>query len=143
MLFHCLQVTWDPWGTWRSVLRPPFSQSITFTHRRVLFEGPTGRYWYLGERVCRQVYGNINAARVPHFPPLQMRHMDKLKSASISDFLIGSDISAFLIPDGNYEIFCHQFLMRPLSTGEPPEQVNHFMTYVRFNFTPPLFPKLL
>ena len=76
------------------------------------------------------MYGDINAARVPHLPPIEMRTADKMKREDLLEFLAGVDLSAYLLLDTNYEIFCHQSLMRPLTAGEIPERVWFFFTKI-------------
>lgn len=84
------------------------------TEKRILLEGPMGRYWYLGERVWRQVKGNINAAAVPMAPPESMRHANFLQGRDLIKAIRGKDAVDFIVPDGNYESFCRRYLMPPM-----------------------------
>ncbi|KAK9922232.1 hypothetical protein M0R45_030707 [Rubus argutus] len=45
------QVVFHPWGNDESEMPDYVKSSVATTHRRVLFQGPGGYAWYLGERV--------------------------------------------------------------------------------------------
>ncbi len=98
--------------------------SLMLTGKRVLLEGPVGRYWYLGERVLRQVMGDVNAAMVPMPPPLNMRHANLMEGEELWDALRGWDAEEYTSPDIAYDTFCFQYLMRPRVTGLPPQGVS-------------------
>ena len=119
---------WDPWAQWKYVLEEQCHRCVDMTEKRILLEGPMGRYWYLGERVWRQVKGNINAAAVPMAPPESMRHANFLQGRDLIKAIRGKDAVDFIVPDGNYESFCRRYLMPPRVVGVPPVGVSTYST---------------
>ena len=97
---------WDPWRPWQPRLPEKYSSCLELTSKRVIFEGPTGRCWYLGERVLRQVHGNMNAAVTPSMPPENMRHANHLVGNELEEALRGWDAEGFTSPRIEYTAFC-------------------------------------
>lgn len=98
------------------------------TEKRILLEGPMGRSWYLGERVWRQVKGNISVAVVPMAPPESMRHANSLQGRELIKAIRGKNTSDFIVLNGNYESFCRKYLMPPRVIGVPPVGVSTYLT---------------
>ncbi|KAK9275147.1 hypothetical protein L1049_022406 [Liquidambar formosana] len=117
------QIKWNPWKIWVPMLPKRCIPSLILMGKKVLLEGPVGRYWYLGEGVLRQVMGDVNAAMAPMPPPLNMRHTNLMEGEELWDALRGWDAEEFTSPDIAYDTFCLQYLMRPRVTGLPPQGV--------------------
>ncbi|KAK9291212.1 hypothetical protein L1049_009400 [Liquidambar formosana] len=114
-------VEWSPWGLWEGRLPRRCVSYLELTGKKVLFEGPSWRYWYLGERVLRQVKGRVDTALTPVLPPMNMRHTDSLDGDELMEALTGWDAEEFTSPNTDYMTFCNQFLMRPRVIGFPPQ----------------------
>ncbi|CAL5404346.1 unnamed protein product [Camellia sinensis] len=85
---------------------------------RILFEGPVGRAWFLGERFMRQTLG-YPAQEIPSPPPLDMRSTESLTSQEVSDLMQGVDAVLFH-KEGKYTTYLHTYLMPPLTGVHTP-----------------------
>lgn len=119
---------------WEGRLPRRCASCLELTGKRVLFEGPSGRYWYLGERVLRQVKGRVDAALTPVMPPMNMRHTDSLDGDELMEALTGWDAEEFTSPNTDYMTFCNQFLMRPRVIGFPPQGVSLYPILFNYRF---------
>ncbi|KAI7981944.1 Protein MAIN-LIKE 1, partial [Camellia lanceoleosa] len=85
---------------------------------RILFEGPVGRAWFLGERFLRQVWGYISQAP-PSAPPVEMRIADRFSSRDVVNAMLGIDALLYL-EEGDYATYHHIYLMPPLTGVRTP-----------------------
>ena len=71
------QITWQPWLPLGGDLRLQFAGGWGSSRYRILFEGPGGRAWFLGECFLRQTMGFLELS-VPSAPPDDIRLADRL-----------------------------------------------------------------
>lgn len=85
--------------------------SVATTHRRVLFQGPGGYAWYLGERVSIQSLGTIKQ-RVPTLPPRTMLPDYRLGPEDIKVGMVGWEASEFIMDeDKDYDSYRKEYLV--------------------------------
>lgn len=81
---------------------------------RILFKGPFGQAYYLGERFIHQTWGVANP-NIPHPSPPGMRVVDDLQDGLELDLLmIGEDGDRHHKPD-DFTAFLHTRVMVPLT----------------------------
>ena len=85
-----LQITWQPWAPLGEGLRFQFTGGWGASRYRLLFEGPVGRAWFLGDRFLRQVWG-YTSQDPPSAPPVDMRIADILISRDVVNAMLGTD----------------------------------------------------
>nr|XP_027075774.1 protein MAIN-LIKE 2-like [Coffea arabica] len=88
-------VNWLPFPAMALPSRYLKSKELTAT--RLLLDGPMGRFYYLGERVIRQVYAGVCAKQPPHRPS-DMYSTDTISGNRLHDVLHGLPIAS-LYPD--------------------------------------------
>nr|XP_027083653.1 protein MAIN-LIKE 2-like [Coffea arabica] len=88
-------VNWLPFPAMALPSRYLKSKELTAT--RLLLDGPMGRFYYLGERVIRQVYAGVCAKQPPHRPS-DMYSADTISGNTLHDVLDGLPIAS-LYPD--------------------------------------------
>ena len=108
-----LQILWQPWAPLGEDLRFQFAGGWASSRYRILFEGPVGRAWFLGERFLRQTMG-FPEPSVPSAPPDNMRLADRLTPQGVIDARLGIDALLYL-EDGEYATYRHTYLMPPLT----------------------------
>ncbi|XP_028097522.1 probable sugar phosphate/phosphate translocator At3g14410 [Camellia sinensis] len=81
-------ITWQPWAPLGEGLRFQFAGGWGASRYRILFEGPVGRTWFLGERFLRQVWG-YTSQDPPSAPPDDMRIADMLISQDVVNAMLG------------------------------------------------------
>ncbi|XP_028052376.1 uncharacterized protein LOC114256875 [Camellia sinensis] len=106
------EITWQPWLAMPGYSRFQFAGAWGASRYRVLFEGPVGRAWFLGDHFMRQTMGNPTQ-EIPSAPPLDMRSTESLTPREVNDLMLGVDADLFL-EEGEYAIYRHTYLMPPL-----------------------------
>ncbi|XP_028071389.1 protein MAINTENANCE OF MERISTEMS-like [Camellia sinensis] len=71
------QVDWHPWAGISPASRATYAATWYASTMRILFEGPFGRAYYLGERFIRQTRG-VAHSDVSHPPPPGMKTVDEI-----------------------------------------------------------------
>ena len=96
-----------------------YLKSKELTATRLLLDGPMGRFYYLGERVIRQVYAGVCAKQPPHRPS-DMYSTDTISGNRLHDVLHGLPIAS-LYPDpppyATYDEFVRSRLMKPMTSS--------------------------
>ena len=112
------QITWQPWAPLGEGFRFQFTGGWGASRYRILFEGPVGRAWFLGDRFLRQVWGYTSQA-TPSAPPVDMRIADRLSSRDVVSAMLGTDALLHL-EEGDYATYRHIYLMPPLTGVRTP-----------------------
>ncbi|XP_028073225.1 uncharacterized protein LOC114275391 [Camellia sinensis] len=81
------QVDWHPWVGIPQTARMTYVAAWHASTIRILFEGPFGRAYYLGERFIRQTRG-VADPDILHPPPQGMQVVDDLHDRPQIDFLM-------------------------------------------------------
>ena len=87
LVLFILQMNLDPW---QAVPISNKYSGLTLNRRKILFECPLGRYWYLGDRVLAQV-DHKYPPLLPQDPPDSMRKGGLLEGDDLKAALAGSD----------------------------------------------------
>ncbi|KAI7986505.1 hypothetical protein LOK49_LG14G00832, partial [Camellia lanceoleosa] len=95
-----------------------FARGRGASQYRILFEGPVGRAWFLGECFLRQVWG-YTSQDSPSAPPVEMRIADRLSSRDVVNAMLGTDALLHL-EEGDYATYRHIYLMPPLTGVHTP-----------------------
>ncbi|KAF5933444.1 hypothetical protein HYC85_029615 [Camellia sinensis] len=111
-------ITWQPWAPLGEGLRFQFAGGWGASRYRILFEGPVGRAWFLGDRFLRQVWG-YTSQDTPSAPPVDMRIADMLFSQDVVNAMLGTDALLHL-EEGDYATYRHIYLMLPLTGARTP-----------------------
>ncbi|GMP90604.1 hypothetical protein CsSME_00041652 [Camellia sinensis var. sinensis] len=111
-------ITWQPWAPLGEGLCFQFAGGWGATRYRLLFEGPVGRAFFLGERFLRQVWG-FTSQDPPAAPPADMRIADVLISRDVVNAMLGTDALLY-IEEGDYATYRHTYLMPPLTGVRTP-----------------------
>ncbi|GMP42091.1 hypothetical protein CsSME_00011948 [Camellia sinensis var. sinensis] len=85
---------------------------------RILFEGPAGRAWFLGERFMRQTMSYPHQD-IPSAPPVDMRSTEGLAPQDVVSTMLGTDVLLHL-EEGDYATYHHTYLMPPLTGVRTP-----------------------
>ncbi|KAI7997899.1 Protein MAINTENANCE OF MERISTEMS, partial [Camellia lanceoleosa] len=112
------EMIWQPWAPLAEGLRFQFAGGRGASQYRILFEGPVGRAWFLGERFLRQVWG-YTSQDPPSAPPVEMRTADRLSSWDVVNAMLGTDALLHL-EEGDYATYRHIYLMPPLTGVRTP-----------------------
>ncbi|KAL7193469.1 hypothetical protein ACSBR2_025140 [Camellia fascicularis] len=112
------EITWQPWAALGDGLRFQYAGGSGNSQYRILFEGPVGRAWFLGERFLRQVWGYLSQDP-PAAPPAGMRTTDRLSSQEVVSAMLGTDALLHL-EEGDYATYRHIYLMPPLTGVRTP-----------------------
>ncbi|GMP58146.1 hypothetical protein CsSME_00021921 [Camellia sinensis var. sinensis] len=112
------EITWQPWAPLGEGLRFQFAGGWGASRYRLLFEGPVGRAWFLGDRFLRQVWG-YTSQDPPSAPPVDMRIADRLSSQDVVNVMLGTDALLHL-EEGDYATYRHIYLMPPLTGVRTP-----------------------
>ncbi|KAF5934571.1 hypothetical protein HYC85_030742, partial [Camellia sinensis] len=107
-----------PWAPLGEGLRFQFAGGWGVSRYRILFEGPVGRAWFLGDRFLRQVWG-YTSQDPPSVPPVDMRIADRLPSRDVVSAMLGTDALLHL-EEGDYATYRHIYLMPPLTGFRTP-----------------------
>ena len=87
------------------------------TATRLILDGPMERFYYLGERVIRQVYVGVSTKQPSQRPP-DMYSTDTILKKRLQDVLNGLPIASLYpeaLPFPTYEDFVCNRLMKPLT----------------------------
>ncbi|KAI7985422.1 Protein MAINTENANCE OF MERISTEMS, partial [Camellia lanceoleosa] len=125
------------WRAWEGQYRPRARETLPYLRQffhtvwptefaggwaasryRILFEGPAGRDWFLGDRFMRQTMG-FPEQNVPAAPPDDMRSTEGLTFQDINSAMLGTDVFLHL-EEGEYATYCHTYLMPPLTGVRTP-----------------------
>ncbi|XP_042509140.1 uncharacterized protein LOC122084773 [Macadamia integrifolia] len=90
-------VNWTPFQMVNFPSEAHRDQARRLTGLRVLFQGPNGSTWYLGERVTRQWFDS-DAPLVPHHPAPSMHNPSILSEENFQVALIGVTRDNFMDP---------------------------------------------
>ncbi|GMQ03513.1 hypothetical protein CsSME_00049286 [Camellia sinensis var. sinensis] len=112
------KITWQPWAPLGEGLRFQFAGGWGASRYRLLFKGPVGRAFFLGERFLRQVWG-YTSQDLPSAPPVDMRIADVLISRDVVNAMLGTDALLYL-EEGDYATYRHTYLMPPLTGVRTP-----------------------
>ncbi|KAI7999776.1 Protein MAINTENANCE OF MERISTEMS, partial [Camellia lanceoleosa] len=112
------EITWQPWAPLGEGLRFQFAGGRGASQYKILFEGPVGRAWFLGERFLHQVWG-YTSQDPPSAPPVEMRISDRLSSRDVVNAMLGTD-ALLLLKEGDYATYRHIYLMPPLTGVRTP-----------------------
>ncbi|GMY11563.1 protein MAIN-LIKE 2-like [Fagus crenata] len=111
-------VNWDPWAS--VVLPEEYNLCKELTFKRILFEAPVGRYWYLGERVPHQVYGGL-CSFVPNNPPKSMRSANLLGGSELETAFRGEAVDSHYQVDKDYNVYLQRYIMKALAAQCPDD----------------------
>ncbi|XP_042510740.1 uncharacterized protein LOC122086086 isoform X2 [Macadamia integrifolia] len=97
------EINWHPWANIEVGNLRRLEIAKKLVQKRVLFCGPSGYAWYLGERAYRQWPG-IELPCIPERPPRLMLEPERLSSHDIQRALRGIDAKLFVNREtwGNY-----------------------------------------
>ncbi|GMP77685.1 hypothetical protein CsSME_00033868 [Camellia sinensis var. sinensis] len=117
--FDIVRVT-EPWAPLGGDLRFQFTRGWATSRYRILFEGPVGRAWFLGDRFLRQTMG-FPEPSVPSAPLDDMRLADRLTPQGVIDGRLGTNALLYL-EDGEYATYRHTYLMPLLTSVHTPSR---------------------
>ncbi|KAL7212351.1 hypothetical protein ACSBR2_015103 [Camellia fascicularis] len=112
------EITWQPWAPLGRDLRFQFAGAWGVSRYRILFEGPVGRAWFLGDRFLRQVWG-YPTQDLPSAPPDDMRTADRLTPQEAVSVMLGTD-AVLHLEEGEYATYRHTYLMPSLTGVHSP-----------------------
>ncbi|GMP73882.1 hypothetical protein CsSME_00031481 [Camellia sinensis var. sinensis] len=112
------EITWQPWAPLGEGLRFQFAGGWGASRYRILYEGPVGRAWFLGDRFLRQVWG-YTSQDPSSAPPVDMWTADMLFSQDVVNAMLGTDALLHL-EEGDYTTYRHIYLMPPLTGARTP-----------------------
>lgn len=118
-LLMLLQVTWRPWELPPVPDPEAYEAARSLVLKRIVFHGPTGPVWYLGERATDKWPG-FQGWVIPESPP---RHMSDPGRLSVTDLLLAEAgrEGHELIRLCSYEEWCEyrrrELACEPLSPG--------------------------
>lgn len=112
------QVNWNPWGEIEPTLPPEIRHAKELSRRRILFEGPSGQFWFLGERLSMQTLGSPQPM-VPLPPPMSVRLTASFSIEELEGCFKGFPAERFIDHSGNYDDFRASFLMPPFRNSVP------------------------
>ncbi|GMP80647.1 hypothetical protein CsSME_00035667 [Camellia sinensis var. sinensis] len=112
------EITWQPWAPLGGDTRFQFSGGWAASRYRILFEGPIGRAWFLGDRFMRQTMGYPEQS-VPATPPDDMQSAEGLTPQDVNSAILGTDVLLHL-EEGEYATYRHTYLMPPLTGVRTP-----------------------
>ncbi|KAL7180439.1 hypothetical protein ACSBR1_043608 [Camellia fascicularis] len=111
-----LPIDWHPWAGIPQVLRTTYTAAWHASTIRILFQGPFGQAYYMGERFIRQTRG-VADPDVPFPPPPIMRVVDELQDGpQINLLMSGEDGDRHHMP-GDFTALLHSRVIAPLTPG--------------------------
>ncbi|GMP43768.1 hypothetical protein CsSME_00013005 [Camellia sinensis var. sinensis] len=119
--FHTMrptEITWQPWAPLGGNTRFQLARGWTTSWYRILFEGPVGRAWFLGDRFMRQTMGYPQQS-VPAAPLVDMWSTEGLTPQDVESAMLGTDVLLHL-EEGEYATYRHTYLMPPLTGVRTP-----------------------
>ncbi|GMP61367.1 hypothetical protein CsSME_00023862 [Camellia sinensis var. sinensis] len=103
----------EPWAPLGGNARFQYARGWAASRYRILFEGPVGRAWFLGDRFLCQTMGYPEQS-VPATPPVDMRFTGRLTPQKVASAMLGTDVLLHL-EEGDYATYRHTYLMPPLT----------------------------